>query len=268
MRVGRHMEAEILAHYAEESGNQVDPNTPPPWIMFAHPKFPFLLATPDAFALTPDGQTILVEAKTAGHRSMHRWGEAGTDGVPDEYRLQVALYMAVLDLEVCHVAANLGGNDFRIYVIPRQKELESALVLAATKFWTGAVEAKKIPEIDGSDAAAKAVAHCFPRSVRPARPATESEEAALNALGKLKYELEAMENEKKNLENIIKACMTDAEGLDGQIYTATWKSTKDTTKIDWEGAAKEAAVSAEIITKHSTTVPGVRRFLFKEKGKK
>lgn len=55
--------------------------------------------------------------------------------VPDWYLLQCAHYMAVTDSDFWFLAVLIGGNDFRIYTIRRNKRLEKIIVAEADKFW-------------------------------------------------------------------------------------------------------------------------------------
>ena len=52
-------------------------------------------------------------------------GEPGTDEIPDYYMTQVQHYLAVTGVKTADVAVLIGGNDFRIYTIEADEELQS-----------------------------------------------------------------------------------------------------------------------------------------------
>ncbi|MGN5479491.1 YqaJ viral recombinase family protein [Cupriavidus basilensis] len=63
------------------------------------------------------------------------WGEPGTDEVPEEYLLQCQHYMTVLDYPEWHLAACVGGNKLKTYIILRDTELEEMLIEQEHAFW-------------------------------------------------------------------------------------------------------------------------------------
>lgn len=96
-----------------------------------------------------DGLTAagdVVEIKTAGVDQAAEWGEPGTDDVPESYLAQVAWQLAVAGRSLAHVAVLIGGNDFRMYRIPRNLELERAILDRCHSFWFENVKRQVPPE--------------------------------------------------------------------------------------------------------------------------
>lgn len=256
MKLGNLLEPVVATLYADETGAElVDPG------FLRHPSRDWHIGTPDR--ITVDG--TLIEIKTA--RSGNDWGEPGTDQIPRHYLTQVAWYLALTELQVAHVAVLVGASDFRRYVVQRDLELEGVLVERCEAFWKGNVLEGQMPAVDGSESAARYIASRFPRNVEPLRPATEDEIALARRLAAARAATDAAEREQAEAENLLKAAIGDAEGLDlGALGKITWKASKGRESVDWKALAAEANIPSELIARHTKTGEASRRFLptFKE----
>jgi putative phage-type endonuclease len=125
MRWGTVLEPAIRQEYAERTGEIVRRPTD----QLRHPKLPFLICNPDG--LTDSGR--LVEVKTA--RTSEGWGEAGSADIPVAYLIQVQHNLIVTGLSIADVPALFGGQDFRIYEVPADPELQELIVGEETVFW-------------------------------------------------------------------------------------------------------------------------------------
>jgi len=123
---------------------------------------PFLMANIDrAVTGKPFGMKCGLECKTTDKWAARPelWGPGATfefdrdghlqiveadDQVPDWYLLQCAHYMRVTSADFWFLAVLVGGNDFRIYTIQRDLELEMIMLEHATRFWVEHVE-RRIP---------------------------------------------------------------------------------------------------------------------------
>jgi predicted phage-related endonuclease len=124
MRWGRALEPLIRQRYADETGRRVQVIED----LLRHPQHDWMVAHVDGMA---DGRVL--EVKTA--RSDVGWGEPGTDQIPEAYLIQVQHYMVVTATPVADVAALIGGQDFRIYEVPANAELQEALIEIEAEFW-------------------------------------------------------------------------------------------------------------------------------------
>lgn len=116
-----------------------------------HPEYPWMMAHLDRRIV---GQKRGLEVKTAGHWAAQsdQWGRSGTDEVPEQYLIQVMHYMAVTGYEAFSLAVLAGGQDFRIYTVPRNDTLIAQLIEREAAFWK-LVESKTAPQvIDLNDA--------------------------------------------------------------------------------------------------------------------
>lgn len=256
MRMGNLLEPVVAQLYAEDTG----------WILsepgfMRHQSRNWHIGTPDRLAENGDGiGQILIEIKTA--RSDRDWGEPGTDQIPRHYLTQVAWYLALTELQVAHVAVLIGASDYRRYEIARDLDLEAVLVERCEAFWRSNVLGGQMPALDGSDSVARYVAQRFPKNVNPLRPATPEELDLARRLAAARAATAAAEREQTEVENLLKAAIGEAEGLDlGDLGKITWKATKPRETTDWKTLAAEANLPAELIARHTKTGESSRRFL-------
>lgn len=143
-RWGHVMEPVILNAYARETGRRlITPRTT--WRSEAHP---WMIANLDAIA--QDIEPRIVEAKNV--RSAEGWGESGSDDIPMHYLLQVQHYMVVTAIPVADVAVLIGGQDFRVFEVHADPELQTMLVEGERDFWRRVETLDPPPPIDIEDA--------------------------------------------------------------------------------------------------------------------
>lgn len=269
MRLGTRLEPVIAEMYQERTGLKLC--TMP---TLAHPGNNILFATPDRLVV---GIKKGLEIKTANARMADQWGEEGTDQIPQHYLIQCVLCMSVTDMPAWDVAALVGGQDFRIYTIQRDIELETTIIEKLLDWWETYMVQNKEPEIDSSRSCADYLAAKYPRNFQPIKQADEGTERLLSSLAEIKYHLESYEEQEEAVKNLLKNYIGEADGVQGQAWKCTWKVTKDTKIINWEGIAKmllsNAAVREIMLSSHgmteryikdcfTTIQPGARRFLF------
>lgn len=136
-RWGHLLEPVIRQEYADMTGRVVRL----PQATLRHVKYPFMLAHVDG--VTDDKRVF--EAKTA--RSADGWGKSGTDEVPHHYLLQCQHYLAIVGYAVADVAVLIGGNDFRVFEVPADQELQEMIIDGEQEFWQR-VETGEPPEPD------------------------------------------------------------------------------------------------------------------------
>lgn len=134
MRWGLRHEASVADAYAEKTGFTFKPKITP-WEMYHHYNRPWMTATPDRIVVDECGRLRVVELKTASAFSEAEWGAPGTDHVPEHYLVQVQHQMDVLDMDSADVAVLIGGNDFRIYHVPRNERIIDHLHDVEEEFW-------------------------------------------------------------------------------------------------------------------------------------
>jgi putative phage-type endonuclease len=131
VRFGNRLEQAVADEYEQQTGRRLQRVNN----MLQSKERPFMLANLDRRVV---GERRIVEIKTAGYWAAKKdedWGPPGTDLVPIRYMLQVQHYLAVTSMPVCDLAVLVAGQEFRLYVIPRDEELISLLVERETAFW-------------------------------------------------------------------------------------------------------------------------------------
>src|SRR5580765_137563 len=167
-RKGKHLERGILAMYAEDTGRTVQ------YLDETHQSegYPFLAVTPDALC---ENEPRGVDAKLAGPDRRDEWGETEED-LPARVLCQAHAYLADYDYEVWDIAVLVGFDDFRIYTIHRERELEEIMLDLAAAFHRRYIAGDEIPDIGGSTLATRWLQQTYPKHKKPdMRPATEAE---------------------------------------------------------------------------------------------
>jgi putative phage-type endonuclease len=128
---GKLLEDTIRREYARRTGLEVTYRKD----MIRHPARPWMFAHLDG-EIAP--QRKILEVKTA--RDARGWGEPESDDIPRHYLIQIHHCLAVTGAEACDVAALIGGQDFRIYQVARDREIEEQLIDGEAAFWESVTE--------------------------------------------------------------------------------------------------------------------------------
>jgi putative phage-type endonuclease len=237
-RIGNTVERLIVELYESETGNVARSAGTQ-----CHPTEDWMLGTPDRL-LT--GDVGLLEIKWVGWRLAHRFAEraddsracamcgklAGshwghdTDAVPDYVRVQCEWLMMVTGTTACHVAALLGGEDFRIYHIERSDVLGERLVEVCGEFWRGNVLAREAPSLDGSAHAAAMSAMLHTEERQPLKAAPPEARRWVHRLERAKRVEQAIERDRRLAESHLRAIIGDSAGIVGDFGKVTCKRRK------------------------------------------
>jgi predicted phage-related endonuclease len=270
MRLGLYLERAVIGIYTDYVAKPVEPLFDK---TYRHPKFPHVLATPDALVGTDGG----VDAKTASWDQRHQWGETADD-IPERVQLQALTCMEVMDRDYWDIAL-LSGDQFRVIRQERDREFGLFVCTEAEKVWSRYFETKEPPPIGGSKASAAWLQKAYPKHKRPdLRVATDEEIEELRRYGRLRAEQGALKKERDRLENWLKAAVKEREGLVWDGGRFTWSLCKDAHVPNWEalaqtlltnhvrlkdGSGRDEETIAKLIEDHSYTKAGTRRVWFR-----
>ncbi len=203
--------------------------------------------------------TAVLECKTASAFSRQGWGTAGTDQVPTQYLLQCVWYMALTGCPSAELAVLIGNNDFRIYSVARDLQLEAAVIERVERFWNDHVIAKTPPKALRPEDASIA----WPQEQAGASVQASEEIAGAVELYRHHNALASeAEGECERLKAQIMSFMGSAERLTvGGHAVATWRSASPALRLDARLLSREHPQLAAAYSKRS---PGARRFLLKE----
>ena len=214
------------------------------------------------------GQRKILECKTAGSHMTGDWGPSGSDEVPDVYRAQVAWYQHVLNYDDADLAVLIGGRDYRIYHLPRDRGLEQLIVHAAAKFWLEHV-CKKIPPDPICD---RDLSTLYAVDNGEALDITGDDAtiSAVERLADINSQIKSLEDSKKDVRAQIAEKMRDASVLTvaGEPIL-TYRAPARHEKIDYRSALDDLSeiagrgVVENVVSKHSAPVQGSRRMIVK-----
>ena len=253
LRTGRLFEEPIAQLYAEREKVTL---TGGGYDLIHHPSLP-VFATPDRLVVGADRG---LEIKTVEPAMSKEWGEEGSDQIPRHYITQVAVCMAVTGRAEWDVAAFFGMNDFRVFRLRRDMELEEAILSRLSEFWTRYVVGNEEPAIDGSEACAQYLVQKYPSNRLPLIGANEEAEQLLADLFAIRDQVKADDAIQTEYENKLKAIIGEAEGIQGICGKVLWRKNKDSEKTEWEAVARALNAPADLVAQHTIIKPGPRVF--------
>ncbi len=259
MKRGRRMEPVLAEDYGDMTGALLVEAG-----LTINPHKPLMRGTPDRIVVDDDRVPLKVlEIKTAGIRQASRWGEPGTDEIPDEYLCQVQWYMGITGLPEADVIVSIAGEMPLIYTVERNDQMIDALYERAFKFWTENVVPKVPPVVDSSESASEMLARLYGRADLDAIESDATVDSYVKQLETQKAFLKVAEDNVRFYENKIKEIIGDHEGIKGDWGVITWKKTKDGESVDYKGLVASLTLPPEAIAKFTNRKPGYRRFLLK-----
>jgi putative phage-type endonuclease len=265
LRLGQHLEPFVAAEYERATGLVAQVHQEP----IFHKEHPFLFAHVDRLVQSDpnsnhwvDGITqadTVLECKTASAFNKDEWGEALADQVPTHYMLQCAWYMALTQCTKADVAVLIGNQDFRIFRIHRNFDLERALLVNAQRFWEECV-LKGVPPTPKSPSDASII---YPSSKEGVRIEASAEVArSVERLKGLQQQMKELDQEMEHLKSLVMSYLGESEELAvGERVLATWKSTKPVKRLDTQALK---AAHPDIAKAFSVEGAPSRRFVVKE----
>ena len=225
-KLGHLLEPVIAGLYSAETAREV--YIPEPEII-EHLQFPEIIGSPDR--LSPaDGRVIELKSE---HQFADKFGDPGSDQVPDHYIVQAAHYMAVANLDRCDIAVLHGGFKFAIYQLRRDLEMERSMLEQLREWWDAYVVKKVEPPLDASESWGNYLATKYPFNRGPLVKVDENSNPDLmrHVYNVLNFSDVKKQTEKRieEAKNVIKAFLAENDGLVGPWGKVTWRLCKDST---------------------------------------
>jgi hypothetical protein len=250
-------------------------------VLTHHREIPEFLGTPDRICRD---ERRGVELKTESQFS-DLFGDPGSDEIPDWYLIQCAHYMAIMDMPWWDVAVLHAGTRFGVYTVHRDMELEEEMTRQLLQWWRRHIIERVPPDVDNSGAWRIYLHKKHPVELLPMAELPAENNSTMETLGRVREAEHVLESMRTELENRLKSIIGDHEGMYSPYGKVTWKKTKDSKLVDWEGAyhalrknaiesiaaqgphvkpiADALAILADSCLEAMTnTKPGVRRFLY------
>lgn len=191
----------------------------------------------------------ILECKTASSFVADQWGPSQEAEVvsgkivtehkiPIYYECQVQWYLGITGAQVCYVAALLGGQDYRIYAVPRNDTVIKALQDQCRAFWVNHVLAKVPP----APRTKEDVAKLFPADTGDMLEANNDAAADIGELRTLTGQIKSLQEQADVVKDRICAALGDASGftIAGEqacTYKTQKRTTLDSTRLKRESPA-------------------------------
>lgn len=225
-KLGHLLEPVIAGLYSEQTERELV--SPDPEIV-SHSLYPEIAGSPDRLAIQ-DGRVIELKSE---HQFADKFGDPGSDQVPDHYIVQAAHYMAVANLDRCDIAVLHGGFKFAIYQLRRDLDLEKSMIEQLRDWWHAYVVKKVEPPLDASEAWGDYLAQKYPFNKGPIVEVDENKNPELmRSVFNVLTHADLSKQMKTRLtegQNQIKAFIAENDGIRGPWGKITWRLCKDST---------------------------------------
>lgn len=215
MRMGRDLEAYVAERFCEETGFKIRRSNN----MYAHKKYPFMIADVDRLIVGQD-KVIGLECKTASPYSSDKWKDGN---IPAHYLAQCYHYMAVLDADCWYLAVVIYCKEFKWIKIERDEEIINNLIQIEKNFWENNVLAGVLPDPDGSDAANEFINSYFGNSKADSSVPLLGFDEKLERRDEINELIDKLTMEKQQIEQEVKLYMQDNEFAENEHYKVSWK---------------------------------------------
>jgi putative phage-type endonuclease len=250
MRWGRRVEATIADWYADTYGvTLTEPGT------LVHPHHSWALATPDRVV---DGAGLL-EIKARAHWMRPQYGEPGTDRMLHADLVQVQWQMFVASAPCADLAVSFGNGEPLVYGTAYDSELIDELFERVRAFWHRYVLAGVEPPATPAERL-ETLAGRYPESYGETIAAPVEAARWVEQYRMARKAIQYAERQRDEARAELCAMLGDAEGLEGDGFRVTWKSTSPRRVVDWKGLAVSLGATPERIAQATSARAGERRF--------
>lgn len=266
MERGTFLEDGARRWYAKRTGRLVQMPTP---LTLRSPTHPHVLASPDGIVFNPDNRgaetladlaapLCALEIKIPSRFTFADWGEPGTDEVPKYHVPQMTIEAHVLGVTATDAA--LCVDDLMIYTLPFNEKLCEHLCEAAERFWRDHVEPRRPPPPDASVRYAEHLEKVYPRAGELLLPNSTDASMAASRLRTAKAGIAAFEKQAQLAENVLKAMIANARGIETDEGKITWSTVERAGGVNWEAIARARGATEADIAQHSKQAITYRRF--------
>lgn len=197
-----------------------------------HPSAP-MVATPDRLAVTPEGENILVEAKTCSRWQLADWGPDGSDCAPKSYLIQTLHCMHVLRacgyrVERAMIPLLAGAEEFRLFWLRYEPDMAAGIEQACRTFWERHVIANVPPPPDGTPSYSAFLEATYPRAERgPEIVAPDNMNPVAGRYEEALATKKQAEKAQREAEQQLCRALGEAETMVGDGWVARWRADKN-----------------------------------------
>lgn len=203
---GKRLESAVALKYREVTGRSVNLYGSSVPKIFRHARLPFMLGSLDADVVDDkhDGPGVF-EIKTTGAFHADDWVEFA----PLYYQVQLQHYLAVTGRRWGSFAVLIGGQKFKWYDVERNDAFIATLEARCAWFW-GLVQRQEAPPVDGSESTTEALKAIYPGDSGETIDLGGEAIDWVADLDEAKSAIAALEEQKRGIENKIRAAMGSA----------------------------------------------------------
>lgn len=255
MRLGHLLEDAVATLWSEETDREVIKASAGDWIAVKTEK-PYFRASPDRTFWIPgmkrnNTNKGILECKTTQM-------QVDPNDLPKTWFCQLQWLLGVSETEQGSLAWLSMGRNFGHVDMTLVPDFYGWMEEEAERFWIDNIIGGKEPEpVNAEDILIKYSRHTEGKVIEVSEKVLQ----AYSELKEIREQMKAMEAKSDSLEDSIKLAFQDAEMIAYQGQTlATWKTAKDSQKIDTKALSK---FHPGIAAQFTVTTPGSRRFLLK-----
>lgn len=251
MRMGRLLEPAVLQAFTDRTGMLWRPPSEAEKPIVRD----FQIATPDALLADGSGG---VEAKVVTNEwAARRFGEPGTDEVPEEYWLQCHWYLDATNTDRWFLVALLPDFDLRVYELRRDKAIEDAVRRRVADWHRKHIVAGIAPAPTRRDR--DAIAHAFPRETDGVMVTAPELEPVLEQYVAAKEAEREAAKVASECEAEIVARIGGHTGLLAGDWRATWKAQGTGEIFDLAEFRKQAGANGIRAQMEALMAPYIRK---------
>ena len=200
-----------------------------------HPELTWFGGTPDA---TIVGAKAGVDAKNIRF-GRDKWGEEGSDEVPEYVAMQCHHFMTLLGYERWYVAVLFAGCELKVYEVARDDEISDMIIKTDSAFWRDHIEKEIPPELDDSASWRKYVERKFPKDNGDVRLATTDEILLLDQYRRQNALLKRREERVEELKTRLCASLGESAGITCELGRVSYKQAKGRVTLDGKRLKEE-----------------------------
>ena len=257
MKRGHYLEDAIAQYYADATGKEIIKASVGDWLIVRKDK-EYMRVSPDRTYWLPNmpknnKNKGIVECKSTQK-------EIDTDNIPLHWFCQLQYQLGTAELQEGALAwLSLKRGEFGYQDIQFDADFFAYEEEEVTRFWVDNILGNQEPiAMRVEDVLLKSPQHVIGKAVTADIDLVD----AIAHIKEYNAEIKAFEGKKKELEDMIKLSMGDAEAMVTPTadILCTWKASKDSSKFDEKRFATE---HPELYAQYQVTRPGTRRFTLK-----
>ena len=210
LRLGRDLEDSVARRWMEQTGKRVARSN----AIWYNEAYPFAHANIDRIVI---GERAGLECKTTSTLDVRRFRDTE---FPEQYYAQCVHYLAVTGLDAWYLAVLQFGRGFYTFELRRDEAEISALMAAEARFWQHVTD-NTPPPVDGAEVTEDAIETIY-RESRGETVELFGRRGILDERAALLRQKKELEERVREIDNIIKADMGEAETGETDGWRVTW----------------------------------------------